>query len=177
MRYERPYGWFRIALNIDGKYPEDGWLTIGDPREWAVAYHGTRVENLESIVRYSLQPGGTNGVRVANGSVYGPGIYLTPDHNVAAQFSPPFHQDDDLYQVCLFLDSVFILAQVVIQVRVKPGHGDPTRGYVVHSANNWLAKDPAIVRPYGVLIRQIEPDSLVGLFLLVVCSSCLCSGS
>ncbi len=48
--YVRPIGMVRYALNM-AKYGTDtSWFDNGDPREWAIAYHGTTVENARAIV-------------------------------------------------------------------------------------------------------------------------------
>lgn len=39
-------------LQVTGKYlPDDGWLTGRGGPQWAVAYHGTTLENVAGIVR------------------------------------------------------------------------------------------------------------------------------
>ncbi|KAK5855332.1 hypothetical protein PBY51_005439 [Eleginops maclovinus] len=45
--YERPKGWYRMALKVKGKYPDgdawlgtDGWRSHSVDEEWPVSYHG-----------------------------------------------------------------------------------------------------------------------------------------
>ena len=48
----------------------------GHNLEPTLVFHGTPRANHAGILRQGLVPGGTRGVRVANGSAYGQGIYL-----------------------------------------------------------------------------------------------------
>ena len=62
--YQRPHGWYRIALNVLGRY-QDGniWLGPNGLRnapvkgEWPVSYHGSNIEFVQSIIKQGLQPG------------------------------------------------------------------------------------------------------------------------
>ena len=41
--YQPPKGYFRLGLSVSKKFDEgkDNWLAMnGDPKEWAVGYHG-----------------------------------------------------------------------------------------------------------------------------------------
>lgn len=80
--YERPKGWYRMALKVKGKYPDgdtwlgtDGWRSHSVPGEWPVSYHGTSLKGAKGVIssRYSA----------VEGDLYGRGIYSTADINVA----------------------------------------------------------------------------------------------
>ncbi len=57
----RPYyflqGWYRHALKVEGKYPNDQvWLGMNNsPSEWLVAYHGTKAGVVKNIIGTGLQ--------------------------------------------------------------------------------------------------------------------------
>ena len=63
--YYRPYGWYRHALKVRGKYDDDLWLgddgicTHSCPGKWPVAYHGTTENNCRNIAQkgYDLSKG------------------------------------------------------------------------------------------------------------------------
>ena len=49
LKYIRPYGWNRVALNVKDRYGDTNWIggiqggnrTEGVDKEWPVTYHGT----------------------------------------------------------------------------------------------------------------------------------------
>ncbi|CAF1317560.1 unnamed protein product [Rotaria sordida] len=55
--YYFPQGWYRHALKVEGKYPNDRlWLGMNNsPGEWIVAYHGTQAGVVKSIINTGLQ--------------------------------------------------------------------------------------------------------------------------
>ena len=80
--YERPKGWYRMALKVKGKYPDGdtwlgtkGWRRHSVPGEWPVSYHGTSLDGAKGIIRSHYKAG--------DRSAYGRGIYSTPDIHVA----------------------------------------------------------------------------------------------
>ena len=151
--YHLPYGWYRVGLCVAGKYENNDWLGLNGIRkdstigEWPVAYHGTKKENVNGILKSGLFAG--------DRKQYGKGVYTSPLPEVAAAFAPSFvHTDGESYQV-------------IIQVRVNPAPGhlkriDKSRTY--HQAEYWLShkQNPDVnqwdVRPYGVLLRKVSPN-------------------
>jgi len=143
MPYKRPVGWFRKAINVTGKHENMKWIGTGaGPEVWNVGYHGTKQQNANSILKNSLMVGGTSGVP-DNGAVLGRGIYLSPDINVAAhpQYSVPVRKGEHTYQL-------------VFQVRVRQGSFNQHRNGSV-----WVVGNPAEVRPYGILLREVNRAS------------------
>ena len=55
--YYFPQGWYRHALKVEGKYPNDqAWLGMNNsPGEWGVAYHGTAPGAVKNITATGLQ--------------------------------------------------------------------------------------------------------------------------
>jgi hypothetical protein len=55
--YYFPQGWYRHALKVEGKYPNDRvWLGMNNsPGEWLVAYHGTKAGVVKNIIGTGLQ--------------------------------------------------------------------------------------------------------------------------
>ncbi|KAH7705245.1 hypothetical protein AAVH_27551 [Aphelenchoides avenae] len=136
VRYNRPMGSMRYALEVANRYDDKDWLQDG-VGGWAVAYHGTTRENAVSIIR--------NGFHLSKGTRfgYGTGVYCTPDPNTAkTRYAKNFIENG---KTCL----------VVIQVRVKPGRytvawpGDGVQGAY------WLVPDTADIRPYGLCVYGI----------------------
>ncbi|XP_031551800.1 uncharacterized protein LOC116289052 [Actinia tenebrosa] len=89
--YKRPAGWNRKAVKVIGKYEDDvwlgqqGWRDESSPGEWPVSYYGTKIENVPSIVA-----GGYDTNKCVR-KAYGPGIYSTPDINVAEGYATNFN--------------------------------------------------------------------------------------
>lgn len=45
-----------------GEYgPDNDWLTDSNGRGWAIAYHGTKLENVASIIKNGFKVGPTEG--------------------------------------------------------------------------------------------------------------------
>ena len=90
--YERPYGWYRVALNVKDRYESTAWLggTRGGIRseevegEWPVSYHGTRKQFAEEIARDNYDLGKIERFR------YGRGIYSTPDWRIAEKYAEDY---------------------------------------------------------------------------------------
>lgn len=130
-----PLGYTKLALNVD-KFPEDGWLDKTDG--WHLVYHGTRCRPciIKSIVLEGFKVKGGK-TQAANGTLFGTGVYCTPNPEKAerdAQDQPFVDRAEDVYLV-LFL------------CRVRPG------SYEIHTSKHWLVKDPRDIRPYGILLR------------------------
>ncbi len=58
-KYNRPYGWNRIALKVLDKFSDNNWLGVDNRMsdldsvdgEWIVSYYGTKKENANSIAK------------------------------------------------------------------------------------------------------------------------------
>ena len=140
--YKRPYGWYRYALNVLGKYEDDIWLGKGGirvdtaPSEWPVSYHGTKFENAEGIAE--------EGYFIGPRDRYGKGVYSSPYLHIAEGYATRFHKDDKTWKI-------------IFQNRVNPAE-DHLR--IVNNGLYWLCpkQDPDNnvhdIRPYGVLVRE-----------------------
>ncbi|CAF1481623.1 unnamed protein product, partial [Rotaria sp. Silwood1] len=108
-----------------------------NPVHGPVAYHGTATTNAIKILRNGLIAGGSNGVRVANGAVYGHGIYLSPNpsHAGSHSYARPTPYNGRQYQV-------------MFQMRIK------NSSIAKHSRNVWVCQNSQDVRPYGILFRE-----------------------
>ena len=141
--YQRPHGWYRIALNVLGRY-QDGniWLGPNGLRnapasgEWPVSYHGTKIEFVPSITKQGLQPGPN--------ALFGKGIYSSPSIEMVEWmgYAKDFKHNGKVYKVAL-------------QNRVNPF---PLRVIPAQctgaGADYWLSQSGDI-RPYGVLIKEV----------------------
>ena len=137
--YHRPYGWYRFALKVLDKYGDNTWLgedgirTASTPGEWAVSYHGTTKRGAEGIA--------TQGYDVNRGRrfLYGRGIYSAPDLSIVEKwYAKPFTNNGRSYQI-------------VFQNRVNPVN--------LRKVNNdqyWLVADDSDIRPYGILVKNID---------------------
>ena len=150
--YNPPYGWYRVALRVQGKYENDAWLgpyIVGAPRldsvpwEWPVAYHGTRRMSVENIVCEGFHPGPR--------ARFGPGVYTCPSIDVVASlYAEPFLHNGEWYQIAF-------------QNRVNPSLGHLNivdKAYTGVEADYWVSPYQSVdwnvhdVRPYGILLRK-----------------------
>ena len=151
--YKRPCGWRRFAIKVLGLkyYTDDKWLVQRDAAsgEWAVSYHGTGINELQSISQ--------SGTAIGPGHPFVKGAYSSPSvEMVARYYSKQFSHNGRLYQV-------------VLQNRVNPdiagGHFQiiPASRTKV-GADYWVSplhdnNDGVYdVRPYGILIRDVGPQ-------------------
>jgi hypothetical protein len=130
--YRRPYGWNRIALNVDKYGSDKKWLSnAGKSGEWPVSYHGTKKDVVDSIADkgYLLR----KGKRFA----YGKGIYSTPDIDIAEEYATEFKHAGVVYKV-------------VFQNRVNP------KGLMkIEDCDYWIVSDEKNIRPYGLCLKKV----------------------
>lgn len=155
--YERPYGWYRMALKVQDKYPDgntwlgpDGWRKESAPGEWPVSFHGTSLERAKGIIRSHYKAG--------SGDVHGRGIYSTPKLSVATS---PF------YSKTFQSQKNGKTYRVVMQNRINPEE----RQICKEKEDYWLIPVPEgtsavkereiverSIRPYGILIQEMKED-------------------
>ena len=148
--YKRPYGWHRFAVRAVGRYENDEWLgpdgirTSQASGEWPVSYFGTNVSSAEKIVKEGYKPGPR--------AKFGRGIYTSPSLEMVERFyAQEFSYDGKRYKIAF-------------QNRVNP---DPSHLVIISAsetgvgADYWLSPKSDDVRPYGILIREVEqPDDV-----------------
>ncbi|KAF3833650.1 hypothetical protein F7725_024854 [Dissostichus mawsoni] len=112
--YERPKGWYRMALKVKGKYPDgdtwlgpDGWRSHSVPGEWPASYHGTSLDGARGIIKSHYKAG--------DGAAYGRGIYSTPDIHVA---------EKEQYAVTFKSKKTGKSYKVILQNRINPERRD-----------------------------------------------------
>lgn len=152
-KYERPVGWYRIALKVKGKYPDgddwlgsDGWRNHSVRGEWPVSYHGTTLDGAKGIIESHYKAG--------EREKYGRGIYSTPHLRVAEfeEFARTFTSRTTGRKY-----------KVILQNRINP-----IARYICPFSDYWLIPVPRgtsrgvekcivefSIRPYGILIREV----------------------
>ena len=141
-QYHRPYGWYRHAIDVSGKYPGgDSWLS-----EWPIAYHGTRAENIGGIVKEGFKPG--------SGGVYEFGVYTSPNlTHVEYTYAKEYKKKAGKSY------------KIVIQVCVNPDKDHLSVHENVHGCKGieyWVStkQDPKRgiydVRPCAILVKQLS---------------------
>ena len=159
-KYVLPIGFYRYGIKIRDEYLHNKIKIYN----WHVAYHGTKVELVKSIVEHRriMFPGDTlnNGKKlpILNGNFFGdgsPAIYLTPSIKYACNdfYARPYNFNDKI-------------VKVVIQCRVKPGSfrkfRETVRARKVIDNNfpndeiEWVTHDRLAVVPYGLLIGVFD---------------------
>ena len=143
--YQRPYGWNRRAINVSGKYKSDCWLGMiegwrkeSSPGEWAVSYHGTKIQNVKSIITEGFHKG--KSVR----SVFGNGIYSTPSPEVAETFAASFEYKGENMK-CILQNRVKLEESKIITEK-ETRDGAPY--FVTPNVDN--------IRPYGLCFKKMN---------------------
>jgi len=148
--YNRPYGWMRFALNLNGGYSDYTWLgglnsgpdetrTSSEDGEWPVSFHGTGHHNGLTI--------GSEGLKLLRSKGYkaippGSGIFFsTPDVALAELFAHKFSIDGVDYKG-------------IVQSRINPKSAVKLS---LEEANGelWMSSNKNDVRPYGFCVRKI----------------------
>jgi hypothetical protein len=164
-KYVLPTNWFRFGIEIRNEYLEKQ----ASVKEWNVAYHGTKVENVYSIIRHHriLFPGDKKDdgtiIPICHGSCFahhfnGPVIYLSPSIKYASQdlYSKPYNFQGHT-------------VKVAFQCRVRPGSFKKFRETLEmtereiecdeefsNSQLEWVTDDKTAVVPYGLLIKFLN---------------------
>lgn len=137
--YTRPVGWNRKAINVIKKYEDDVWLGQGgwrnesSPGEWPVSYHGTKIDNVPSIVK-----GGYDTSKCVR-QAYGPGIYSTPEIEVAESYASTFTYKAENFKC-------------ILQNRVNL---KKTKEHKTGRGIYFVTPDVNDIRPYGVCLKKI----------------------
>lgn len=155
-KYVLPTGFYRYGIKIRDEYLHNKIKIYN----WNVAYHGTKVQLVKSIVEHRriMFPGDVlnNGkvLPVLNGNFFGdgsPAIYLTPSIKYASNnfYARPYSFNGRI-------------VKVIFQCRVKPGsftkYRETVRAREVIDNNfpndeiEWVTHDRLAVVPYGLLI-------------------------
>ncbi|KAK5855333.1 hypothetical protein PBY51_005440 [Eleginops maclovinus] len=151
--YERPKGWYRMALKVKGKYPDgDTWLgpdggrSRSVPGEWPVSYHGTSLDGARGIIKSHYIAG--------HRAACGRGIYSTPSIYVAEseQYAKTFQSKTTgkYYKVILqnqINPDILLICNPADYWLIPVDEGTPAWREVEISEGS--------IRPYGILIREI----------------------
>jgi hypothetical protein len=156
--YYLPIGWYRHALKVIDKYSDGNvWLSCDNVEgEWAVAFHGTKVEAIKGITQQGLVT--SKAVRDAmkieaieqKGTDFDKeGFYVAThcDGGAHPVYTKPFTIPS--------LRNKSETFRVVFQCRVKPG-AYTTHTSPVNEGEAWRFVDPDAIRPYGILVKNEE---------------------
>ncbi|CAF2072242.1 unnamed protein product [Rotaria magnacalcarata] len=157
--YYLPIGWYRHALKVVNKYPEDKlWLGSNNvDGEWPVAFHGTHGGAVKGIKEKGLLISNADAMKddaVKDKGTYfdRPGLYVATHCTGGAHpsYTKPF-----TINTSSTMNEKF---RVVFQCRVKPDaftiHTKP-----VATGEAWRFVDPDAIRPYGILVKNEKtPD-------------------
>ena len=149
-RYDPPYNWIGIGLNVIGKYEDDKWLNdISDKSEWAIAYRGIGTNISSNDVKKYLGYFIEKGLNIAKSSSksksndkrrwkkVGEGIYMTPYIKIAEKYTQNITFSNKKYKVLL-------MAKVKIDKIREP-----------KGTNFWVLNNEDI-RIYRILFKSIE---------------------
>jgi len=152
--YFLPIGWYRHALKVVDKYPEDKlWIGKNNVEgEWAVAFHGTHGKAVKGIKEKGLLFTKVDlmkdeAVEQKGKDFDKPGLYVATHCNGGSHptytqtFTVPSSENEN---------ETF---RVVFQCRVKPD------AYTVHTTpvkkgEAWRFVDSNNIRPYGILVKN-----------------------
>ena len=149
-RYDPPYNWIGIGLNVIGKYEDDKWLNdISDKSEWAIAYRGIGTNISSNDVKIYLRYFIEKGLNIAKSSSksksndkrrwkkVGEGIYMTPYIKIAEKYTQNITFNNKKYKGLL-------MAKVKIDMIREP-----------KGTNFWVLNNEDI-RIYRILFKSIE---------------------
>ena len=131
----------KIALKVLGEYDSDEWFgvsrydeTDSADKEWPVSYHGTEKGFAEAIAEkgYALEKG--------KRTLYGRGIYSSPDPEVAESYAAPFNHDRANYKL-IFNNRVNMEFTKEVNIR---------NGQIF-----FMTSDDRHIRPYAILIKKL----------------------
>jgi hypothetical protein len=154
--YYLPIGWYRHALKVVDKFPNDQlWLGNSNVKgEWAFAFHGTKGGAVKGIREKGLlisehDAMRSEAIRNAGSYVDKPGLYVATHCNGGAHptYTKPFSVPSSQNKSETF--------RVVFQCRVKPG-AYTTHTSPVSKGEAWRFVDPDAIRPYGILLKSIN---------------------
>lgn len=153
--YNLPCGWTRYGLKVLGKYPDDYWLRpIQNGSNWYKAYHGTgnaqpvdfkdskKTIDAEFAPVDALASIFTTEFRTARIAVHGAGVYCSPN--------PSFPESGYTSEIPLNTKTGKKTFKCMLQVAVNPD------GVKIATNDIWVVPDPKDIRPYGILIKEIE---------------------
>ncbi|CAF1463483.1 unnamed protein product [Rotaria sp. Silwood1] len=152
--YYLPIGWYRHALKVVDKYPEDKLWLGSDNRdgEWPVAFHGTHGGAVKGIIEKGLLITKVDLMREEAVEQKGkyfdrPGLYVATHCTGGSHptYTTPFtiRKSTDVTETF----------RVVFQCRVKPDAFTIHKG-PVQEGYAWRFVDPDAIRPYGILIKN-----------------------
>ena len=138
------------------KYEKDpAWIGKVDGKgEWAVAYHGTRLEAAAPIVKEGLSTDVAKRDAMLDDAIAQmgeeadhPGLYVATlcQDGAYPQYTTPFS-----VPVSPDKNEEFSL---VFQCRVKPGEFT-THRLPVKEGHAWRFVEPSCIRPYGILLKK-----------------------
>lgn len=156
--YYLPIGWYRHGLKVDNKYKDNpAWLgSSNGPGEWPVAFHGTNSKAVKNIADQGLLVSAVktdamlqSAIKQKGEEVNRPGLYVATHCNGGSH--PRYTATFDVVISPEKTDTL----QVVFQCRVRPNsftcHTGP-----VKVGEAWRIVDPTAVRPYGILLKNIN---------------------
>ena len=152
-KYDPPYGWIGIGLNVLEKYDNgsNDWLTNNsNSSKWAIAYHGISSKNSSDMImkllkyiiikkdlKKAISKIKSNSNDKRNWGKVGKGIYLTPNIRIAEQYTGIISFKEKKYKVLL-------MARVYIKGIREP-----------ENSHFWVLDDKDI-RIYRILFKEIS---------------------
>ena len=159
--YYLPIPWYRHALKVEDKYPQDKlWLGMDNkPGEWSVAYHGTKYSCVQSITQQGFLHSMVgndlyrkDAINMVGSKADVKGIYLaTHCERGADRYATKFSVKN--------CDGKKSKYHVVFQCRVEPNKYTEHDGPVTDGKALRVFEEKAI-RPYGVLLKQVSGDTV-----------------
>ncbi|XP_071368170.1 uncharacterized protein [Centroberyx affinis] len=150
--YQRPLGWYRMALKVKDKYPDgntwlgpDGWRSSSAPGEWPVSYHGTSLDGAKGII--------TSHYKAGSRAAHGRGIYSTPKLDKA----------EKLYAKTFKSKTNGKTYKVIMQNRINPCQREkpiedtwliPVARGLSDGEEREIVEES--IRPYGILIKEVQ---------------------
>ncbi|KAL4461474.1 hypothetical protein ABPG74_016098 [Tetrahymena malaccensis] len=143
-QYFRPLGYFGCALKVVNKYPNDGWINDDtSDKTWIVLFHGNKKLSTQELIEEGYKQGGLqqyqgHSCRFGRGLIK-QGIYFYEKIQDAEKYADTFFINDKQYNL-------------LFQCRVNP----KTVKSPINKPSCYIANDPKDVRPYRILIKEVN---------------------
>ncbi|EAR98680.2 MORN repeat protein (macronuclear) [Tetrahymena thermophila SB210] len=173
-QYFRPLGYFGCALKVVNKYPNDGWIRDDtSDKTWIVLFHGNKKLSTQELIEEGYKQGGLqqyqgHQCRFGRGLIK-QGIYFYEKIQDAEKHADTFFINDKQYNL-------------LFQCRVNP----KTVKSPINKPSCYVANDPKDVRPYRILIKEVNIQDEIPTFYLLIqdtlqqcclgCSNCVQQG-
>ncbi len=146
-----------ISVHLDDeKFQHISQVLETETRHPIITFHGTSNINIVNSILETgyLVPGSENKIKVAHGTMYGPGIYSSPHFDKALTYTKP----DDSAHVYILINMVFLGRVRLIPAGVGNDLDKSVETKIVHGLEQLVSTNPAKIIPVGLIKIKVEKN-------------------